>query len=184
MPLVNPTTPPTAGVIARRPTAVGESISRLGATLGNQAVLSTGTQYFVGVALTAGTVVSKITFQAGATAAGTPTNQFFGLWSQAGAPLALTADDLTTAWNANTEKQLTLASPYTVPLSWVYLVSCMVKASSVPTLRGITTDPTVSSYSPIVCATDSTHTGLTTPASAPATATYATTTVIAWCWLA
>jgi hypothetical protein len=172
---------PTRDMLTRRATAIAETIPRL-AVISSQAALTTQLAYFQAIPLLKGQVISKITFESGTTAAGTPTNQWFGLWSPARAQLALTADDTTTAWAANAEKQLTLSSPYTVPSDGLYYVSCMVKASTVPTLHGISSNATTNGQSPVLAGTDSTHTGLTDPASAPSTAaiTAAGSLVYAW----
>jgi hypothetical protein len=95
----------------------------------------------VGIALQAGDLVTSLTFKSGATAAGTPTNWWYGLYSTAATPalLAQTADQLTAAWAANTAKTVALATAYPVPASGWYYAAVMVKATTVPTLVGLTT---------------------------------------------
>ena len=44
----------------------------------------------------------------------------------------------TTAWGANTAITLALATPYTVTTAGIYYAAVMVKASTVPTLAGVT----------------------------------------------
>jgi len=58
----------------------------------------------VPIYLHAGDVITNISFRSGATAANTPTNWWFALYSKAATPalLAQTADQLTAAWALNT----------------------------------------------------------------------------------
>ena len=106
---------------------------------GNLAALTTQVMTSVAVPLQEGDVVTNITFLSATTAAGTPTNWWFALYSTAATPalLAQTADQTTTAWAANTTKALALAAPYTVTVSGTYYASIMVKATTVPTLAGV-----------------------------------------------
>jgi hypothetical protein len=170
--------------IGRRTGAIAETYSRIGASLVAQSPLASGQMAFIAIRLMRGTVVSKITFYSGSTGTVTPTNQWFGLWSSTLSQLGVTNDDTTTAWAANTEKQLTLASPYTVTADGLFYLSCMVTAATVPTIYGITGDASTSGLAPAVAGKDTTHTGLTTPGSAPATATLATLSSAMWGWVA
>jgi hypothetical protein len=106
----------------------------------NAAALTTQVMLSTPVYLDAGDVVTNLTFLSGATAAGTPTNWWFALYSSAATPalLAQTADQLTTAWAANTAKTVALATAQTITTSGVYWAAIMVKATTVPTLAGIT----------------------------------------------
>jgi hypothetical protein len=155
--------------LVRRTGAIAETIPRMGGFLAAAAALTSGKMTLIGIPLLKGTVVSKITFAGASTGAGTPTNQWFGLWSSAGEQLGLTSDDTTTAWAVNSEKQLTLSSPYTVTADGLFYISCMVAATTVPTLVCASVN-VVGGLAPIMAATDNTHTGLTNPASAPSTA--------------
>lgn len=131
---------------------------------------TSGREILTLIYLTAGTLVSNITFFSGTTAATTPTNQWFSLRSSARALLAITADDTTTAWGANTKKTLAVSSPYTVPTSGLYYLGFMVAAAAVPTWLGAFQQHSVIALQPLILTgTDNTNTGLTTPASAPAT---------------
>lgn len=104
------------------------------------AALTTQVMTSVGVALKAGDVVTNISFMSGATAAGTPTNWWFALYSTAATPALLgqTADQLTAAWAASTVKTVALATPVTITTSGWYYAAVMVKATTVPTLVGAT----------------------------------------------
>lgn len=104
------------------------------------AALTTQVMASVAIPLQAGDVVTNITFKTGATAAGTPTNWFYALYSNAATPalLAQSADQLTAAMAANTRLTLALATPQTILVSDVYYLAIMVKATTVPTLIGFT----------------------------------------------
>lgn len=111
-----------------------------GATLTTQVMLS------VAMPCLAGDVVSKIAFRSGATAAGTPTNYWFALYDPNGALVAQTADQLTAAWAASTTKDLSLVQfnvsgsavqSYVLQSTGVYYAAVMVKATTVPSLVGV-----------------------------------------------
>lgn len=106
--------------------------------LGDQAALATGVMTAVPVWLNSGDVVTNISFTSAATAAGTPTNWWFALYSNASTPalLAQTADQTSTAWAADTTKTLALATAQTISVSGVYWVAVNVTATTVPTLVG------------------------------------------------
>lgn len=105
---------------------------------GNLAALTTQVMTAVALHLRAGDVITNLTFCSATTAAGTPTNWWFALYSSASTPalLAQTADQTSTAWAANTAKTVALATPYTVPTTGVYYAAIMVKATTPPTLVG------------------------------------------------
>lgn len=102
------------------------------------AALTTQVMSAVALPLQPGDVVTSLTFKSGATAAGTPTNWWFALYSSASTPalLAQSADQLTTAWAANTAITLALATPQMATTAGVYYAAIMVKATTVPTLLG------------------------------------------------
>lgn len=137
------------------------------AQITNQAVLVSGRLSVVRIWLEKGDIVRGIAFYSGTTLAGTPTNQWFALYSQARALLGITADDTTTAWAANTRKALNLTSPYTVTASGYFYLGLMVAAATPPTMLGQTSQSTVLNRPPIVQGADGTNTGLTVPAGAP-----------------
>lgn len=103
-----------------------------------QVALATGVMTAVRIKLAAGDVVTNISFRSGATAAGTPTNWWFALYSSASTPalLAQTADQTSTAWAANTTKTLALSSAQTITAGGYYWVAINVTATTVPTLLG------------------------------------------------
>lgn len=102
------------------------------------AALTTAVMTSVAVPLNVGEVVTSLSFLSGATAADTPLNWWFALYSPAGALLAQTADQTTTAWAADTLKTLALATPQTLSATGVYYAAVMVKATAPPTLVGRT----------------------------------------------
>jgi len=107
--------------------------------------LTTQVMTSVPVYLVAGEVVTNISFRSGATAAGTPTNWWFALYSNAATPalLAQTADQTTTAWAANTTMTKALSAAQTISVSGVYWAAIMVKATTVPTLLGAIGAPSI-----------------------------------------
>jgi len=75
--------------------------------------LATGTLVMCGIDLPGGMLINNITFVSGATAAGTPLNQWFALYDGSTLKkLAVTADDTTTAWAANAAKTLAISGGY------------------------------------------------------------------------
>ena len=92
----------------------------------------------VPIKLSAGDVITNVSFCSGATAAGTPTNWWFALYSNAATPalLAQTADQTSTAWAAFTVMTKALATPQTITVPGIYWAAIMVKATTVPTLLG------------------------------------------------
>ena len=117
--------------------AVDANIDRSEAE-GNLSALTSGTLFAAGgCVIPAGRTVSTITFLSATTALGTGTVQQFGLVdADSLAVLAITNDDTSTAWAANTAKTLTLASPYTPAQDKAVYATIVVAASTVPTLRG------------------------------------------------
>lgn len=83
-----------------------------------------------------GDLITNISFMSGATAAGTPTNWWFALYTAAGALLAQSADQLTAAWAADTLKTLPLVTPQRPSAAGGLYAAVMVKATAVPTLGG------------------------------------------------
>lgn len=114
------------------------NVSRL-ESVSNLSALTTQVMLSVAIPLQAGDVVTNLTFVSGDTAAGTPTNWWFALYSSASTPalLAQTADQTSTAWAANTAKTVALATAQTITAAGIYYASIMVKATTVPTLAGV-----------------------------------------------
>jgi hypothetical protein len=104
----------------------------------NHVALATGVMTSVPIYLVQGDKVTNLSFVSGNTAAGTPTNYWFALYSTDATPtlLAQTADQTSTAWAANTVKTLALSAAYTVPRTGLYWAAIMVTATTPPTLMG------------------------------------------------
>lgn len=147
---------------------VGETFPRyLAAT--NTTALTSQTLYVQAITLTKSQVVTNITYVSGTTAAGTPTNWWFVLLDSSLVVKAVTADQLTTAWAADTIKTVAVGTPYTIPTSGLYYVGIMMKATTPISTVGIGAlgKTTVAGISPIIAATSST--GQTTPPALAAT---------------
>lgn len=104
--------------------------------LDDVAALATGVMTSVPIYLNEGDLISSLTFISGATAAGTPTAYWFALYSGAGALLAQTADQTSTAWAADTAKTLALATAQRITKSGIYYAAINVTATTPPTLIG------------------------------------------------
>jgi hypothetical protein len=128
---------PTTGLL--RETIRRDQVVTDGATLTTQVMTS------VAIYLEAGETVTNLTFVSGGTAAGTPTNWWFALYSSAATPalLAQTADQLTAAWAANTAKTLALATAQVISTTGIYYAAIGVKATTVPTIAGVTLENAV-----------------------------------------
>jgi len=131
---------PTSGGAALSSGIYRANMSRLDATADTGA-LTTQIMTSVPLFLRKGDVVTSLTFRSGGTAAGTPTNYWFALYSSAATPalLAQTADQLTAAWAATANKTLALSSPVTISADGIYWAAVMVKATTVPSLVGVST---------------------------------------------
>lgn len=112
------------------------NLPRIG--LDDETVLTSGVMVSVPLWLNAGDKVSNLTFWSGATAAGTPTNQWAALYSTAATPalLAQSADGTSGAWAADTAKTFALATAQVIATSGLYWAALMVAATTVPTLLG------------------------------------------------
>lgn len=127
-------------LLAGTPASYRDNMPRLGAG-SDLAALTTQVMTSVAIPLQAGDVVTSLTFKSGATAAGTPTNWWFALYDDSATPalLAQSADQLTAAWAATTAKTLALATAQLITRPGVYYAAVMVKATTVPTLIGAST---------------------------------------------
>lgn len=141
----------------------------------NTSLLSTGRLSLEAIAIRSGELLTSISFWSATTAAGTPTNQLFGLYDNNLNLLMSSNNDTTTAWAANTRKTLNLTSNFTTTYTGLYYLGIMVTATTVPTVKGYTarTGGQLSAAAPSLGGTS--NTGLTTalpnPANAPGTVT-------------
>jgi hypothetical protein len=104
----------------------------------NTSLLSTGRLSLQAIYLPAGVTISSISFWSATTAAGTPTNQLFGLYDSSLNLLRSSTNDTTTAWAANSRKTLSLTSTFTTTYSGIHYLGLMVTATTVPTIKGNT----------------------------------------------
>ena len=155
--------------------SVAQTMSRTTAVANLTALLS-GREDLQLIWLNQGQRIASITHYSATTAGATLTAQWFSLRNASRQLLAVTVDDTNVAWAADTAKTLALAVPYTVRASGYYYVGRMIAATTVPTLRGRTGIAALNAIAPINGGT-TTDTGLTTPATAPATSSVITATV-------
>lgn len=120
-------------------TTYRENINRHN-TVTNVAALTTQVMHSTAIYLHAGDVVTNLSYLSATTAADTPLNWWFALYSNASTPalLSQTADQTTTAWAANTVKTVALGTPQTITTSGVYYAAIMMKATATVTLAGVT----------------------------------------------
>jgi hypothetical protein len=133
-------------------------------------VLATGRLSLQAIYLPAGTTINSISIWSASTAAGTPTNQLFGLYDINLNLLRSSVNDTTTAWAANSRKTLALTSAFTTTSSGLYYLGIMVAATTVPTLKGNTTKNGGQLNAALPTMGGSSTSGLTTALPATATA--------------
>lgn len=107
--------------------------------------LTTQVMTAVRIKLAAGDVITNVSYFVGATAAGTPTNSWVALYSNAATPalLAQSADAGSGAIAATTKQTIALATPQTITKTDYYWVAIMSKATTVPTLLGALAVPPI-----------------------------------------
>jgi hypothetical protein len=119
---------------------LGESIPRWGQA-GTQITPASGTLYLTALALPAGVTCGHIAFCAGDTPGSSLTHWWFALYDSSLNQLAVTADQLTAAWNADNYKSLAIATiasgasaTFTTTYTGLHYAGVMVAASGTPTL--------------------------------------------------
>lgn len=139
-----------------------ESQSRMTA-MAAQSITSQTMRLAAGVVLRAGVPCTAIQFYSANTAASVPLNQWFCLVRQSDrAILAVTSDDTTTAWAAQAQKSLTIASgPYIPPVDTPAWIAIVVRATTAPNLAGFSVIGGAADRAPIIAGNSST--GQTTP---------------------
>jgi hypothetical protein len=144
----------------------------------NTAAPASGTLLLQAIKLRAGDLVSTIDLWSATTAAGTPTNYMAGLFDVNRNQLASSANKLTEAWAANSQKSFAMLTPYRVPVTGTYFVGYFMTATTVATLKGGTarTGGQLNAAAPIIYGTSST--ALTTALPNPAAAITSTTASI------
>jgi hypothetical protein len=116
--------------------SLAETMDRVYCPEVNTTLGTTGQIYCEAIWLTAGTLVSNISFFSATTALGTPTHYAFGLYDVNRNLLASSADQTSAAWAANTIKTLAMGTPYLIPTTGWYYVAISVVATTIPTLKG------------------------------------------------
>lgn len=166
----NGTTWDQQGVSVRSPLAPSgltyTTYPRAGASAASQTVLASGQELLAAIDLPLGVLVTNITFYSG-TALATGSNQWFSLRDSSRNLLGVTADGTSGAWLANAAKALALASPFTTTYAGLHYLGIMVVATTLPALICVSSTGTVTGIAPIILGTA--DSGLTTPATAPAT---------------
>lgn len=136
-------------------------------------VLTTQIVQLQAIELAPRTLCSSLSYISGATAASVPTNWWFVLCDKARTVLAVTADQTSTAWAANTPKTVAFGAAYTTPdYPDLYYVGIMMKATTPVSLRGpvaMGNAIMATAFTPTLCGASSV--GQTTP---PALATVLT----------
>lgn len=145
-------------------------------TTSSTGILASGWHCLTAIYLPAGTVVSRISFCSVGTPASTPTHWFFTLSDSSRVLLAETADQTTTAWAANTQKTLNIAtiasgasSTFTTTFSGTHYVGIVVVAGTVPQLLGYASS-TNTGYGLSPQISGNVDSGTTTPFAFPHTA--------------
>lgn len=148
---------------------IAETIPRMLCAEVNIGALVSGTLRLTAIWLREGMIVTNISLFSATTAAGTPTNGFFGLYNVNRALLARSFNFTTEAWAANTIKTKAMTAPYTVKKTGLYYIAVMITATTVPTLKASAslTSNVLHSYQNSVLINATADTGLTT--SLPAT---------------
>jgi hypothetical protein len=127
---------------AMAPSGRIETRSRLDSGVVSSAIAS-GTLYFAPIWLPAGFVVNNITFVSGTTGFSSLTHQWFSLLDSSRVQLAVTSDDLTTAWAAQAAKTLNIAAvaagaaaSFTATYTGTHHLGLMVAAGTMSNMAG------------------------------------------------
>jgi len=165
-----------------------ETFPRQG-SISQAATSASGTLWMVAIQLPAGTPIGHICFASYTTAAVTPLHWWFGLYTSARVQLATTADQTTTAWAANTVKNLAVAttaagaaSSFTTTYTGLHYIGFMMAATTMCSLIGETQGNSMRDQAPAIWG-GTTDTAQTTPPAFPHTAgaiTASAVPVYAW----
>lgn len=137
--------------------------------------------------LEAGDVVNSLTFVSGSTAGATLVHRWAALTDSSRVKLAISADDTSASWAANTAQTYAMTTPYTVTTSGWYYASLCVVGTTIPTLMaasGAAAVWTVGLGAANVPANGASSTGQGAPSGAPSTfgAFSTQTSAQAWAW--
>lgn len=145
--------------------AYAESVPKIMAG-SDLAIAASGVELSAMIPLSAGVVVSTITFVTGGTAAVTPTAGYVCLRNSSGVLLAQSADFASTARAANTAYSASLATAQTIPADGLYRIGISFTAGTVPTLRGASlANAALAAVGTAVAVTHGSGVGGTAPAS-------------------
>lgn len=169
---------PTAEDV-RRPTKYrGQSIPRAGVSAQNPPIVS-GEAFVTLVPVPPGSTLTKVDLKRAADA-GSTSNFWHAVYSPSRALLAVTDDNGSGAIPVSTSR--TLAQPVTVGVEgWVWVATVWVGSGSAPTFYGLPGFATLNIEPPRT--TFKADTGLTNPASAPATLSAAGSTAAVTFWV-
>lgn len=144
---------------------------------GNHSLLASGTLHLTAIHLPKGEHLTFLGHLFGSTVAVGQTNLWYALYDQNLAKLAVTNDDSTDTPNNGEFKNIALSTPYTTTYKGLYYIGiCQVVSGSVSTVRGRATTSQFTGIAPVLSGASTT--GLTNPASAPATAAALTASAI------
>ena len=165
----------------------------IGASIFDRALVTTanmttppisGRLHCVRIPVQEGDVITNVNLLTGVTQGTSLTNCWVALYAESNlGKLVVSADNQTATWAADTVRTLVLAAPYTIPngVNAIYAGFCIV-GTNMPSLAGFQSQTTgVASLVPY--ASFLSNTGLTDPASAPATATQTASNKIPYVWL-
>lgn len=157
----------TSGVSTKPTAALRETYPRLNASNGALNVLTSGTLCMQSIPLLGGDVVTNISTVSANTRSG---NHFwYALFTPARVRVGITANQTTTTWAAGSLITLALTSAYTVPADGLYYIGILDSGATPQQFRGFSPHANLTNLAPVLFG-NTTDTGLTDPASAPATA--------------
>ena len=168
---------PAASSYLRASSILGETISRAG-QMNSSVGLNSGTLLMTAMYLPAGVTVGHLATSSGSAGMSSPTHWWFGLYDSNLNQLAVTADQTSTAWAANTYMSLAVAtiasgasSTFTTTYTGLYYFGILgtwsVSGANIMAVAQAGTG--ITSQAPVLCGTS--DTSQTTPPSFPHTAT-------------
>lgn len=155
--------------------AIAQNLPRNGA-MANVNLLNNGRLFLSAQWLEPGDLVSTVTCWAGTTGSTGLSNSWASLWGPDATtfPRLAVSNNDTSEWVGEAKRVFTMAVPYAVTTAGLYRIGLTVAvATTMPTIRGNASVIDITDEPPILSG-GSTSTGLTNPASAPATAAYNT----------
>lgn len=145
--------------------ALVESIQRSSVEANTIVGATTGVMDVTLIWLPSGLKITSLGFLSGTTALATPTHGFVALYTQAGAFLAQSTDNITFAVAASTVVTTALSTPFTTTFSGLYYVASGLTATTMPTYSGSDSTLAAMTIAPIAHGTAGTAVGATAPAT-------------------